>query len=199
MKTLYTIGYGNTPIDIFLPLLQNNNIDFICDVRSYPYGGYIPDYSRDKLEKTLNTSGIQYLFLGKELGGRVDDTTCYVDNQIDYELVAKTTLFQEGIKRVVKGMEKFTIALLCAEKDPINCHRSLLITRHIALQHTDIKHIHHDGKLESHTEFENRLQNAAGIESMPLFDDEANKGETLNAAYKKHSKKVAFTIKDDAK
>lgn len=199
MKTLYTIGYGNTLIETFISLLEVNNIEFICDVRSYPYGGYIPDYSRDKLEETLKKINIQYLFLGKELGGRFDDPSCYINNQVDYDLVAKTALFKEGIQRIISGTKKFTIALMCAEKDPINCHRSLLITRHITSRHNKIMHIHHDGKLETHNEFEIRLQNLSGVENMPLFEDEESKKETLHNAYKKHSKKVAYRIKDEKK
>ena len=99
----------------------------MCDVRSYPYGGYIKDYSKDKLEPILNKNNIKYLFLGKELGGRFEDNSCYVNNQIDYELVAETLLFNQGIERLIKGINKFTIALMCSEKDPINC-RSLLVT-----------------------------------------------------------------------
>ena len=126
-RELYTVGHSNHPIDKFVDLLTLHKIDAVCDVRSAPYSKHNPQFNRDPLRQALKQSNISYVFLGKELGARSNDPSCYVNGKVQYDRLAQTDLFQEGIARLRKGMESYTVTLMCAEKDPLACHRTILI------------------------------------------------------------------------
>lgn len=128
---LFTIGHSNLSIDAFIALLQRHGITAVADVRSHPYSRFLPHFNQSALKAALLNAGIQYVFLGKELGARAADQSCYVDSKASYEKIAATELFLEGIQRLLTGSEKYKISLMCAEKDPITCHRSILVCQHL--------------------------------------------------------------------
>jgi uncharacterized protein (DUF488 family) len=115
------------------------------------------------LKAALQRAGIRYVFLGRELGARPDDESCYVDGKALYERIAATDAFTKGIERVISGSHKFDVALMCAEKDPLTCHRAVLVCQHLKLYYPDISHIWHDGELETHQHLEERLLRANGL------------------------------------
>lgn len=119
-------------------------------MRSVPYSRRHPQFNRDILNEKLKVHDIAYIFLGKELGGRSDDPGCYDNGQLKYRLLAKTPLFRSGIKRLLDGSTRNKIALMCAEKDPLNCHRAILVARELAEIGVDIRHILDNGQLETH-------------------------------------------------
>lgn len=127
MRYLYTIGHSNHEIETFINLLKSHNISAVCDVRSAPYSRYAPQFNYEAIREELRRKGIQYVYLGKELGPRSDDPDCYEDGKVEYGRLAQTDIFQEGLKRVNKGVQSFRVALMCAEKDPANCHRTILV------------------------------------------------------------------------
>lgn len=131
-----------------------HKIDAVADVRSAPYSGYNPQYNKASLEKALKNQGIAYVFLGKELGARREESECYRDGNIDYELVQKLPLFESGIERLLQGVSKMRVAMMCAEKDPLHCHRYGLIASYLGNTVIDIQHILADGSLKSQQEFE---------------------------------------------
>jgi uncharacterized protein (DUF488 family) len=155
-KTLYTIGHSNHPIEHFIALLQQHDITAVCDVRSQPYSRFNPQYNRETLKQSLQQHGIAYVFLGKELGARSDNPDCYIDGRVQYHLLAQQPVFHEGLDRLRSGMQDYRIALMCAEKDPLQCHRTGLIGRELRSE-LPMLHILADGTLESHAEFEQRL------------------------------------------
>ncbi|MFO1429169.1 MAG: DUF488 domain-containing protein [Candidatus Competibacteraceae bacterium] len=122
---LYTIGHSNHEITAFIGLLQQHGITALGDVRSHPYSRYVPHYSREPLKATLANAGIAYVFLGKQLGARSDNPACYNKGRVQYDRLAQEESFSEGIMRVMHGMNRHCIALMCAEKDPIACHRAM--------------------------------------------------------------------------
>lgn len=121
-KELFTIGHSNLSIEAFISLLQRYGITAIADVRSHPYSRYLPHFNKSELEVALQNVGIEYRFLGRELGARPNDLSYYVDGKAPYEKIAATQVFEQGIKRLLKGVETNKIALMCAERDPITCH-----------------------------------------------------------------------------
>jgi uncharacterized protein (DUF488 family) len=156
--TVYTIGHSNISFDKFSTLLQTHDITAIADVRSTPYSKFTPHFNREALQKSLRAIGIAYVFVGKELGARSEDATCYNDNgQVIYSKLQQTTLFQDGIERVINGAQKFRLALVCAEKEPFTCHRSILIGQALATKDVDVRHILHDGRVETHEQMLQRL------------------------------------------
>jgi uncharacterized protein (DUF488 family) len=167
-NTLYTIGHSNHPIERLTALLRQHKITAVCDVRSKPYSRYNPHFDREELKSSLEASGITYVFLGKELGARSDDPSCYLYGKVQYTKLAQTALFQEGLKRVRDGMKKYTIALMCAEKEPLDCHRTILVSRQLAASGISIEHIHEDGHLEPHSDALVRLARSLKLREAEL-------------------------------
>jgi uncharacterized protein (DUF488 family) len=185
MKTLYTIGHSNHPIDKFLNLLNQHEITAICDVRSHPYSRYHLQFSYDALKSTLKAHNIAYVFLGKELGGKPDDLSCYHENQVQYARLSQTEAFKKGIERLNKGINAYRIALMCAEKEPLNCHRTILICRHLRADSLLIQHILEDGSLETQSEIEQRL-----IKMLPQMNLLSE--QPIEQAYDEQSQKIAY-------
>ncbi len=128
MRTIiYTIGHSTHPSEKFIELLKRHEITAVCDVRSSPYSQFTPQFNRETIQSELKKHGIAYVYLGKELGPRSDDPGCYENGKVQYDRLAKTDLFHEGIRRAKEGMKSYRIALMCAEKDPIMCHRTILV------------------------------------------------------------------------
>ena len=171
--TIFTIGHSNHPIDTFIDMLKVAEIDSVADVRSVPYSKRHPQYRKDELAARLRGEEIAYVFLGKELGARPDDPNCYVDGHVVYDRIAATSAFDEGLRRVEEGASRLRIALMCAEREPLDCHRTLLVSRHLIRRGVLIRHILVDGALEPGEEAEARLATAMGLEDDDLFLDPA--------------------------
>lgn len=196
---LYTIGHSTHPTAKFIGLLTMHSITAVADVRSVPYSQLNPQFNRESLRKDLRKAGIAYVFLGKELGGRSDDPDCYTNGRVQYQCLAKKGSFLEGLDRLQKGMQDYRITLMCAERDPATCHRTILVCRN--LRHTDIEicHIWADGKLETNSRLEQRLINILGIAQNHLFEGEDNVGreELILKAYDIQADKIAYVRDQD--
>ena len=151
-NTLYTIGHSTHPIDTFVGLLQAHAIEAVADVRSAPYSRYNPQYNRENLKASLKLNDITYVYLGDELGARRTEIECYRDGKVDFALVRKLPLFLAGIERLIQGLKKMRVAVMCAEKEPLNCHRTLLISSHLDDHGIEIQHILADRSLLHHDE-----------------------------------------------
>jgi uncharacterized protein (DUF488 family) len=169
-----TVGHSTHPIEEFLALLKTNGVTAIADVRSTPYSRFNPQFNRETLERTLKTNNMAYVFLGRELGARSDDASCYESGRVQFRRLAETALFRSGLQRVIKGAESHQIALMCAEKDPLECHRTLLVSRELAAQSVSISHILADGSLEAHADAMTRLLSVVGLPATDLFRTEAD-------------------------
>lgn len=168
LGTIFTIGHSvHTPGD-FLALLQRHNIDVLCDVRSHPYSRN-PQFNRESLARDLKGAGIAYLFLGAELGARSVDPSCYDRGKVRYDKLAQTALFRQGISRLTAEAAHSRVALMCAEKDPLECHRTILIAPHILAAGFDVQHILADGTLESHADALGRLRRQLDLPEYDLF------------------------------
>jgi uncharacterized protein (DUF488 family) len=158
---VFTIGHSNHPIDRFFDLLRTAAITAVADVRSIPYSRRWPQFSRPALERSLAGAGIAYVFLGAELGGKRDDPALLREGRPDYELIAATPEFARGLARVIDGSARHRIALMCAEREPLECHRFLLVARHLAARGVPLRHILADGSIEEHAETERRWRERA--------------------------------------
>jgi len=154
---IYTIGHSNHQWQELLKLLQMHGIGAVCDVRSQPYSRFNPQFNREMARDTLKAAGIAYIYLGVELGGRPEDESCYENGQVRYDRVARSEGFRQGLARLKKGRETHRLALMCAEKDPLDCHRMILISRQLAQERIPVHHILADGKLETQEQAQERL------------------------------------------
>ena len=187
--TILTVGHSNHELGHLLQILQANQVTAVADIRSEPYSGYNPQFGREALKSSLETSGINYVFLGDQLGAHPQDPACYKDKKVQYKLMAKTPLFQQGLKRVIAGAEQYRIALLCAEKEPLSCHRSVLISRELEALGLDVSHILEDGSVESQNEAMDRLLKQSGLGGGDLF---RTKEQLIEDACARQEQEVAY-------
>lgn len=166
---ILTVGHSNHAFGHFLQILQANQVTAVADIRSEPYSGFNPQFGREALKSSLEESGIKYVFLGDRLGAHPQDPACYKDKKVQYKLMAKTPSFQKGLKRALAGSEQYRIALLCAEKEPLECHRSVLISLALEALGMDVSHILEDGTVETQNETMNRLLKKYGLNGPDLF------------------------------
>jgi uncharacterized protein (DUF488 family) len=188
-NTVYTIGHSTHAIERFLELLKGADIEVVGDVRSRPYSRMNPHFNREPLKEALVRQGIKYVFVGKELGARSEDRSVYVNGQAKYELIARTELFKSGIDRVAEGAEKHRIALMCAEKEPLDCHRTILVSRRLSERGLNIAHILSDGSIESHEHALERLISKLGVPGEDMFRAH---NEVVEEAYAKRGKEIAY-------
>jgi uncharacterized protein (DUF488 family) len=203
---LFTIGHSNLSIEAFVVLLQQHGITAVADVRSHPFSHYLPHFNKSEINASLSSVGIQYVFLGKELGARPKDLSCYDTNgKALYDRIAATPLFSQGIQRLLKGAAHYKISLMCAEKDPITCHRTILVCHQLKVFNLQINHILSDGNLEAHQHLEERLlskfnkyqKNIEPIQ-LSLFELETDvKTEIVDlaTAYYRHGLEIAYISK----
>jgi hypothetical protein len=101
-------------------------------VRSSPYSRHFPHSNIDELRVELRADRISYVFLGKQLGGRPNERRFFCGGVADYEKMALAPEFNKGLDRVIEGAKKYRIALMCSEREPLDCHRCLLVGRALA-------------------------------------------------------------------
>ena len=189
MSTILSIGHSTHTIERFIELLRTHAVEVVADVRSSPHSRLNPQFNRDDLKKSLKCAGIRYVFLGKELGARSDDPSCYVGSKVQYELLATTKLFQEGLKRLIEGANSYRVALMCAEKDPLHCHRTILVARELLKHDIAVCHILDSGELEQHSHAMARLMAELKVSSQDMFRSEE---DGINEAYAMQAKKIAY-------
>ena len=155
---VYTIGHSNHPAEVFLGLLLSHGIEKVVDVRSSPHSRYNPQFNRKTLQAALAEAAVGYAFVGAELGGRPADPSCYDDEgRVQYDRLAGTEAFKEGIQQVVRQAGECRVALMCSEKEPLDCHRTLLVARILTARGLAVAHILASGCLESHAAAMDRL------------------------------------------
>ena len=189
MLEIFTVGHSTQSLESFISLLKRHEVSAIADVRSAPYSRHNPQFNRESLRSSLKDECISYVFLGKELGARSEDECCYVHNKVSYQRLAETDLFKAGIKRVTDGARSYRVALMCAEKDPLDCHRTILVARELAKEDFKITHILQNGSLESHDAAISRLVVKLGIGAEDMFRPYE---EVLRVAYDRQAQLIAY-------
>ncbi|MFC4310881.1 DUF488 family protein [Steroidobacter flavus] len=184
---IYTVGHSNHPIGHFLKLLQGQGVNLLADVRSTPYSRFNPQFRRDALTTALAGLGISYLFLGEELGARSKDPSCYDDGRVSYRKLAATALFRQGIDRLLAAAETHTVAIMCAEKDPLDCHRTILVARELVKRGESVAHILATGEVEPHEQVMEHLRERLKIEPVDLFGGDVNE-----QAYELRGQQIAY-------
>jgi uncharacterized protein (DUF488 family) len=187
--TMFTIGHSTHSTEDFLRLLKKHSISVVADVRSSPFSRFNPQFNRSSLKEDLKENGIKYVFLGSELGARSDDPKCYQNGKVIYSRLAETTVFREGINRLLTGVEDHRIALMCSEKEPLDCHRTLLVTQVLSRHGITVSHIHADGNLEAHTCALERLVEKVGLPQEDLF---RSKEDLISEALVQQEARIAY-------
>jgi uncharacterized protein (DUF488 family) len=188
---LLTVGHSNLPADNFLALLKHAGVTAIIDVRSVPFSRRFPWFSARTLADRLAGRGIAYSAHGDRLGGRPADPAFYCDGVADYEAMAGTEEFHEGLAHVMESMRRNRVCLMCAEREPLDCHRCLLVGRALAARGCSIGHILGNGRIEPNAITEERLLARSG-----LAIDAGDRPARIAQAYRARSKAVAAKLND---
>jgi uncharacterized protein (DUF488 family) len=191
---IFTVGHSTHSLQDFVTLLKKAGITAIADVRSAPYSRYQPQFNREALSQSLADSGIQYVFVGDLLGGRSPNPEDYFNGRVVYSRLKSSEGFAEGIQRVIMGSHKFELALMCTEKEPLDCHRTLLVAQALTEQGVSVSHIHNDAHLESHEDALSRLLRMFKLEESDLFQSHE---DLVAEAILKQENKVAYKVDDD--
>jgi uncharacterized protein (DUF488 family) len=192
--TIWTVGHSNHALDHFLDLLRTHAIEAVADVRSTPFSRRHPHFNRERLKAALASAGIDYIFLGAELGARSPDPECYdADGRVVYERLARTDAFKAGIDRVTTEAGNRRVTLMCAEKDPLSCHRTILVTPRLIARGLTVMHVLADASIEPHTPAtEDRLVAETFKREQPdLF---RTRDDILAEAYQRREAAVAYRI-----
>lgn len=194
MQQLFTIGHSTTEVEDFLARLTAHRIDVVVDVRSSPFSRRFPQYSKDDLRASLVANGMKYLFLGAQLGARRAENDCYVNGVAEYRLISQLPAFKEGVSRVIRGAQDFRVALMCAEHDPLTCHRTILVCRALKEHVPEIRHILRDGSIETMFDAERRLVDEENTEQdqTDFFSSSPANHDPLSTAYEKRGGKIAY-------
>jgi uncharacterized protein (DUF488 family) len=199
-RRLFSVGHSNHDLASFLGLLHGAGITVVADVRSSPFSQRLPQFNRPKLERALWEEGLGYVFLGDELGGRPRQLGLYTDGIADYERMRTTAAFQHGLERLIQVTEEHTVAMLCSEADPLDCHRGLMITPALVERGIAPLHLLKDGTVETTAEMEARLLAETGV-GEGLLDGlfaatvtAEERAELLAAAYRLMGRRKAFRL-----
>ena len=186
-ETVYTIGHSNHSSDAFIALLKEAGVDALADVRSTPFSRYNPQFNREVLASVLKEAGVAYVWLGDHLGARPSDASLRrPDGGVDFRRLAASPAFRHGIERVRDGARRYELAMMCAERDPLNCHRTFLIARQLADEDVAVRHVLGDGRIIDHRDLESRIVSEAFPEGRDPFT--TGKGTLLNDAYDRWDK-----------
>ena len=190
-----TIGHSTHLVEAFAGLLTRYQVAKVMDVRSTPYSRFNPQFNRESLARSLAEREIGYVFLGVELGGRSDDPSCYENGRIRYDWVAATGSFQRGLARVLQDAVGNRVALMCAEKEPLNCHRTLLVTQALAAHGIVVGHILADGELETHAKaMERLLAIHGGAQQADLF---VSPGARIEWAVARQAERIGYRRREN--
>jgi uncharacterized protein (DUF488 family) len=164
MRPIKTIGHSNHPIERFVALLKAGGVQRLVDVRSMPYSRRFPQFGRERLARSLQEAGIDYAWEGEALGGMPKGGGSYDD-------AAARPAFKDAIGRLIAASADTQLCLMCAEKEPLDCHRTVLVSRRLAERGTPIEHLLADGTIKPHGEIEEALLKKGG--GADLFEDRA--------------------------
>lgn len=190
---IFTIGHSNHSMENFLKLLNRHGVTAVADIRSAPFSRFCPHFNMGPLRDALISTGIAYIHLGTELGGRPDDPSCHVNGLVCYDSIASTETFSRGLDRVQKGASDNVIALMCSERDPIDCHRSILVGRHLIKRGMRVDHILHNGEIECGVHFLDRLLDECNLSDESLFA-KLDREERIDEAYTSRGQKIAYHV-----
>ncbi|MFZ5778614.1 MAG: DUF488 family protein [Pseudomonadota bacterium] len=176
-----TVGHSNHTIDRFVDLLKAGGVEVVVDVRSTPYSRRFPQFGRERLAQSLSGAGILYRYEGAVLGGKPTDGA-------GYDALAARPEFGQALDRLIADAADTTLCLMCAEKEPLDCHRTVLVSRRLAERGVETEHLLTDGGRLPHAAVEEALLAAAGEDHPDLFTTPGDRAERLARAYARREK-----------
>lgn len=192
MSSVFTVGLSNHSLDEFTGMLLAWSITDVCDVRSAPWSRYSPQFNKDTIALALRQAGITYRFYGGTLGARPADPALIRDGRVSWDALRATEGFRKGIEEIAALGTTARPSLLCAERDPAECHRTVLVARALVEQGSEIVHIlpgprgerHH----ETHASVMDRLARSFHLEAGLFMTSDS----VLEETYRLQEEKIAY-------
>ena len=203
MGELFTVGHSQHDVNYFISLLNQYNIDYILDVRSIPYSKYAEQYNKENISISLNSANIKYISMGKYFGARPQNKELYHnEGYLDFEKVRESKDFNKGIENVMVGLNQgHNIALMCTEKEPIDCHRAILVARAFEMHMVYTKHILPNGEILTQQQLNEQLLQKYFPDRAQLslftYGKEISEQEYLIEAYNKRNKEIGYFIDNE--
>lgn len=200
MGKLFTIGHSQYTPEYFMKLLEKHGVNYILDVRSTPYSRYAEQFNRESIHAFLEKNGVRYSYMGKYFGARPTELSLYSPaGYLDFEKVAQSERFNIGVENVILGLERGNkIALMCTEKDPIDCHRAIMVARAFDIKGIEVNHILPDGNIQTQKELDNRLLDMYFFDREQLsifnYDNVVSDAEYVIQAYRKRNEEIGYRI-----
>jgi uncharacterized protein (DUF488 family) len=189
-RPILTIGHSRHSWERFTALLAGAGVETLADIRSAPRSRFSPHFNKDAMHAALAAGSVEYVFYGRELGGRPQSPALYTDGVADYEKMAASPEFRLGLERLMEAAARQSVAVMCSEADPLECHRCLLVGRVLAEVGADVRHVLASGTIVTHRDAEDRLLSLANLAEPGLL---ALSRETrLSQAYRSRGRKFAF-------
>ena len=197
-KEIFTIGYSGFPkVEDFITALKQYNIQILIDVLSSPFSAYYETYNKDRLDSILRNNSIFYTNYAKQFGARQDNRDFYKNGRLDFETFSKSEQFLAGVSRVEESSA--VVALMCAEKQPSECHRTILVARALSERGHDITHILPDGITLTQRDIDAELLEKYYPDraQQSLFDDNSlTDAEYIRLAYARRNDEIGFKLED---
>lgn len=194
---LHTIGHSNQSADELVRFLRAHGVRAVADVRSVPYARYCDWFNTDQIGPRLRSEGIEYVFLGRELGARPEDPACYRGGRVDLARLPERKEFQQGLELVLRGIATRPVCLMCSEADPMTCHRAIVICRALRQRGVAMRHILPGGGTEEHAELERRLVKGLGL-GPTLFEPDVTMEVLIQRAYDEQATRIAYAASEEA-
>ena len=196
LKNIYTIGYTAFKIDEFISVLKKYNITCVIDVRSLAYSQHYPDYNKEALSRVLKSNGIVYRNYSAEFGARQTEK-CYLSPKgyLDFNKYVKSDRFESGYQKVLTGIDRgYTYVLMCAETDPIDCHRSIMIGREFYKRGFEVKNILKSGEILLQGELEEKLLDKyfSTRDQFSIFEDNKDDVQLIEEAYNLRNEEIGY-------
>lgn len=200
MGKLYTVGHSNHSLEHFRQMLVDNEVNYVMDVRSVPRSRFVPQFNEKRLSEYLKTFDITYCNMGEYFGARQAHPNFYNERgYFDFERFRASDIFKTGLENVLKGLEEYNIALMCTEKNPLDCHRAVMVGRGFELAGVKVEHIFSDSTVISQDIFNEQLLQRyfSRNRQLSLFDAMKKEEELLVEAHRKRNEEIGYRKKED--
>lgn len=197
---IYTIGYTGFSIEEFILTLKKHKINSVIDVRSMPYSKIYSDYNEGNIKDTLKKYGMYYRNYKKEFGARQENELYYPHGYLDFSLFTKSEAFKEGMNRIISAIPLgYNFVLMCSEKNPIECHRCIMVAKAFYDNGLDVNNILSTGDFISQSEIEKQLVDIyyPNRDQLSLFDDQLSWDEMVKNSYSYQNEKIGYRKEDE--
>lgn len=197
MKEIFTIGYTAFQLEGFFSILKKYDINSVIDVRSSPFSKFHSEYNTDKLSEELKKRGFAYRNYKNEFGARQLEIKYYPHGYMDFSLFVKSDAFRSGMGKIMNASNMdYRFVLMCAEKEPVTCHRVIMVAREFYKEGYTVKNLLANGEFYTQEDIEHQLVDMyyPDRNQLTLFDEQLSWDEMVENSYAFQNEKIGYRI-----